>query len=169
MDAGPVLAPARYAVVACSACRKPWVLETRHARVTCPSCSTPVESASRARLWQGDSAAEAQAAAAHHRAALAGGSAAVAALQPHRPEPRHDSPADAAAAQAAGIANKSARAEMVALWMTRLVGLVPHADLVDAMAKAGLPLDRAEKEVVRLLATDVMVEPRAGAYRVLDA
>ena len=125
----------------------------------------------RARLWLGDDARQAQAAAAHHRAALSGGLHAVQVQESSRQRSpsRHDSPADAAAAQAGGIANKSARAEAVALWMTRLVGLVPHADLVAAMGKAGLPAERAEREVVRLLATDLMMEPRAGHYRVLDA
>jgi len=162
-------AAARWGVVACSACRQPWAVELRHAAVSCPSCGTAVDLADRVKLWQGDSAADARAAAAHHRAAMAGGLPAVQSLRPRRPEPKHDSPADAAAAQASGIVNKSARAEAVALWMTRLVGLVPHADLVAAMGKAGLDADRAEREVVRLLATDLMVEPRAGSYRVLDA
>jgi hypothetical protein len=169
VQALPQSAPPRYAVVACSACRAPWAVELRHETASCPSCHAPVEVARRTRLWQGDDARQAQAAVAHHRAAMAGGLAAVQALAPRRPEPRHDSPADAAAAQASGLVNKSARAEAVALWMTRLVGLVPHRDLVDAMGKAGLDADRAEREVVRLLATDVMVEPKAGSYRVLDA
>lgn len=165
-----VQSASRFAVVACSACRAPWAVELRHETVSCPACHAPYEAAGRSRLWQGDDAREAQAAVAHHRAALAGGLAAVQALAPRRPEPRHDSPADAAAAQASGLANRSARAEAVALWMTRLRGgLVPHAELVEAMAKAGLDPVRAEREVVRLLATDVMVEPRAGHYRVLDA
>jgi hypothetical protein len=162
----------RFAVVACSACRAPWAVELRHATASCPSCHAPVEVAARTRLWQGDDAREAQAAVGHHRAAMAGGPAALAAVQalaPRRPAPRHDSPADAAAAQASGLANKSARAEAVALWMTRLLGQVPHADLLEALGKAGIERPRAEREVVRLLATDVMVEPRAGHYRVLDA
>lgn len=164
--------PARFAVVACSACRQPWAVELRHLGATCPACQEPVELRERVRLWAGDDAREAQAAVAHHRAALAGGApalAAVAAAAPRRPAARHDSPTDAAAAQAAGIVNKSARAEAVALWMTRLVGAVPHADLVAAMAKADIPPDRAEREVVRMLAMDLLMEPRAGQYRVLDA
>lgn len=158
----------RFAVVACSACRKPWAVELRHATATCPSCRSSVDVATRAQLWAGDDAREAQAAVAHHRAALAGGAQAVAALQPHRAEPKHDSPADAAAAQAVGIVNKSARAEAVALWLTRLCGMASRRDLLEAMAKADLDRGRAEKEIVRMLATDVMVEPRAGFYRVLD-
>jgi hypothetical protein len=165
-----VQADPRYAVVVCSACRSPWAVELRHDTASCPSCHAQAEVAARTRLWQGDDARQAQLAVAHHRAALAGGLAAVQGLAPRRPEPRHDSAADAAAAQASGLTNKSARAEAVALWMTRLRGgLVPHAELVDAMGKAGLDADRSEREVVRLLATDVMVEPRAGFYRVLDA
>ncbi|MHB1261613.1 MAG: DUF5817 domain-containing protein [Thermoplasmatota archaeon] len=158
-----------YAVVVCSACRKPWAVERRHATASCPDCRTSYDLAARKPLWQGEDAREARAAVAHHRAAMAGGLAAVQALQPRRPEPRHDSPTDAAAAQAAGIVNLSARAEAVALWMTRLVGLVPHGELVEAMGKAGIERARAEREVVRLLATDLMMEPKAGRYRIIEA
>jgi hypothetical protein len=158
-----------FAVVACSACRQPWAVELRHATATCPACRSAYDLAGRKPLWQGEDARAAQAAVAHHRAALAGGLPAVQALRPVRPEPRHDSPADAAAAQAGGIVNLSARAEAVALWMTRLMGQVPHQELVEAMGKAGIPRERAEREVVRLLATDLMMEPKAGRYRALDA
>jgi hypothetical protein len=165
---GPT-SPTGYAVVVCSACRKPWAVELRHATVSCPGCGTPYDRAARKPLWQGEDARAAQAAVAHHRAATAGGLAAVQAFKPYRAEARHDSPADAAAAQAAGIVNLSARAEAVTLWMTRLVGAVPHAALVEAMGLAGIDRARAEREVVRLLATDVMMEPKAGHYRILDA
>jgi hypothetical protein len=158
-----------FAVVVCSACRQPWAVELRHATASCPACSVAYDLADRKPVWQGEDARSAQAAVAHHRAAMAGGLQAVQALRPHRPEPRHDSPADAAAAQAGGIVNLSARAEAVALWMTRLVGLVPHPQLLEAMGKAGIPRERAEREVVRLLATDLMMEPKAGRYRILDA
>lgn len=162
-------APPTFAVVACSRCGRPWAVELRHATVSCPTCRTAYDLAGRTRLWQGADARAAQEAVAHQRASLDGGLAAVQALKPFRPQPRHDSPADAAAAQAAGITNLSARSEAVALWMTRLVRLVPHAQLLDAMAKAGIERTRAEREIVRLLATDLMVEPRAGSYRILDA
>ena len=160
-----------FAVVACSACRKPWAVELRHATASCPECRTSYDLATRKPLWQGENAREAQAAVAHHRAAMAGGLAAVQAeaLRPRRPEPRHDSPADAAAAQASGIVNLSSRAEAVALWLTRLVGTPTHAQLIDGMAKAGLDGARAEREVVRMLATDILMEPKAGVYRLVDA
>lgn len=155
--------------MACSACRQPWAVDLRHATASCPSCQASYDLAERRPLWQGDDARAAQAAVAHHRAAMAGGLAAVQALRPPKPAARHDSPADAAAAQAAGLVNLSARAEAVALWMTRLVGDVPHAGLIEAMAKAGLDPKRAEREVVRMLATDVLMEPKAGRYRLVDA
>lgn len=158
-----------YAVVVCSTCRSPWAIELRHETASCPGCRTSYQVAERKPLWQGEDARQAQAAVAHHRAALSGGLEAVQTLQPKRPEARHDSAEDAAAAQAAGIVNLSARAEAVALWMTRLAGPVPHARLIEAMAKAGLDRARAEREVVRLLATDLMMEPKAGHYRILDA
>lgn len=159
----------RYAVVACSACRRPWAVELRHQGATCPSCHTAVSLRDRTRLWAGDDPREAQAAVAHHRAALAHGLLAVQTLQPRRSEPRHDSPADAAAAQAVGIVNQSARSEAVALWMQRLVGPVPHDDLMAALGKAGVAAARAEREVVRMLACDVLMEVRPGVYRLVDA
>jgi hypothetical protein len=158
----------RYAVVACSRCRKPWAAELRHATVRCPACQEPAEPARKTRLWEGEDPAEAQRAVAHHRAALAGGAQAVAALLSTRPAPRHDSPEEAAAARALGIANKSQRAELVALWMTRLVGATPHDRLVAALEHAGIERRRAEAEVVRMLAMDILMEPRAGHYKVLD-
>jgi DNA-directed RNA polymerase subunit RPC12/RpoP len=157
---------ARFAVVGCSGCGRPWAVELRHERSACPDCHTRVDVAGRTRLWQGDDARQAQAAVAHHRAALAGGLHVVQA--PRRPAARHDSATDAAAAKAAGIVNASARAEAVALWRTRLSGLVPHEELVVAMGKAGIAAARAEREVVRLLATDLMLEPRAGHYRFME-
>jgi len=158
-----------YAVVACSRCGQPWAVELRHDRSTCPSCRTSYPLAGRTHLWEGNDGREAQAAVAQHRAVFAGGQQAVQQIQARHREPRHDTPGDAAAAQAAGITNLSARAEAVALWMTRLAGPVPHDLLIDAMGKAGIPAGRAEREVVRLLATEVMVEPKAGSYRVLES
>ena len=159
----------QYGVVVCTPCRLPWAVELRHATASCPRCQASYDLAGRTLLWHGEDGRAAQAAVAHHRAALAGGLAAVAGLKPKRPEARHDSPADAAAAQAAGIVNLAARAEAVALWMTRLIGPVPHRDLLEAMAKAGIERTRAEREVVRMLATDLLMEPKAGFYRILDA
>ena len=159
----------RFAVLACSRCRQPWAAELRHATVACPGCNAAADTARKTRLWEGDSAAEAQRAVAHHRAELAGGGQAVAALLQARPAPRHDSPEEAAAAQALGIANKSQRAELVALWMTRLLGSAPHDRLLAALEHAGIDRKRAEAEVVRMLAMDILMEPRAGHYKVLDS
>src|SRR5688572_22498469 len=87
-----VLRNPRFAVVACSACRQPWAVELRHAEASCPSCKATASLRERVHLWSGDDARDAQAAVARHRAALAGGPAAVAAvaaLAPRRPAPRH--------------------------------------------------------------------------------
>ena len=157
-----------FAVVACTACRQPWAVELRHATASCPKCNASYTLPDRKPLWHGDDGRAAQAAVAHHRAAMAGGLEATQALKPRRPGPKHDSPTDAAAAQAAGIVNLSARAEAVALWMTRLVGLATHGQLIEAMVKAGLDPARAEREVVRLLAMDLLMEPKAGHYRLVD-
>lgn len=164
----------RYAVVGCQ-CGNVWSIELRHATTTCTTCRKTVDVARRRRLWQGDDLREAQAQAAAMRTARAqdlpesSAGAAVQALQPPQPLARHDSPIDAAAAKAHGITNKSARAEAVALWMTRLLGQPSEDDLMQGMRKAGLDGARAEKEIVRMLAADVMYEPRVGHYAVLDA
>lgn len=157
---------ARYAVLACP-CGEPWATETRHATATCPRCGAAADVASRKRLWQGDDARAAREAAGMARATAAGAPSSL--LEPVAREARHDSPEDAAAAQAKAITNRSDRAEVVAMWLTRLVGQPSHAQLVDALGRAGLDRSRAEREVVRMLATDYLMEPRAGHYRVIDA
>lgn len=156
----------RFAVIGCP-CGETWAVETRHARVACPRCGKAAELATRQRLWQGDTADDARKAAGTLRAQAAGG-AAVLSERPAQVA-RHDSPADAAAAKAGGITNKSDRAEAVALWLTRLVGQPSHEELVQALVKSGLDRGRAEREVHRMLATDYLMEPRAGSYQVIDA
>lgn len=158
-----------FVVVACSSCREPWAVEARHATATCPKCSKNVELAHRTKLWEGLDAREAQQQAAHHRTRLAskGVSAAVSLYQPRpREAARHDSPAEEAAAAAKGIANKGSRAEMVAATLDRH-GAMAHADLVRALQLAGLDSARAEAEVTRMLAMDILMEPKAGHYRLL--
>jgi hypothetical protein len=156
----------RFAVIPCP-CGERWAVETRHAKVTCPRCGTTADLAARTRLWQGDTALAARDAAGTLRAEAAGAPAVR--LAGPSSAPRHDSPADAAAAKANAITNRSDRAEAVALWMTRLVGQPSHADLVAALRKAGLDQSRAEREIVRMLAMDYLMEPRAGSYKVIDA
>ncbi len=131
-----------------------------------------MESKRRTRLWQGDDLRQAQAAVALHRAAMAQGTtlqAAQSALRPDAPLPRYDDPVDAAAAKARGTINKSERAELVLLWLTRLQESVPHDDAVRSLRRAGLDDERSEKEIVRMLAGDVIFEPKAGFYRHLEA
>lgn len=120
-------------------------------------------------MWQGESASEARQAIQTLRADMAGGRDQVVALQDNRPVPRHDSPVAAAAAKANAVINKSQKAETVALWLTRLMGDADHDTHLKALQMAGLTRDRAEQEIVRMLAMDVMFEPRAGTYRVLEA
>ncbi len=162
----PPAETSRFAVLACP-CGEVWAAELRHASVSCPRCGKPADLATRKRLWEGESAADARKAAGTLRAQAAGAAAAL--LEPAPREARHDSPADAAAAKARAITNRSDRAEAVALWMTRLVGQPSHAELVDALGKAGLDKARAEREVTRMLAMDYLMEPRAGSYKVIDA
>lgn len=156
---------ARFQVASCPRCGEPWATEARHTSASCPRCRTRCDLAALRAAWTGDDAREAQRAAAAARAARHGAPA-----PPEPPErlPRHDSPGDAAAAQAQGIASKSGRAEAVALWMTRLAGGARHDELRLALQGAGLDLGRAEAEIVRMLACDVLFEPRAGFYRTLQ-
>ena len=162
----PAATTARYAVLPCP-CGELWAAELRHASVSCPRCGQAADTATRKRLWQGDDAAAARKAAGTLRAQAAGADARL--LEPEPRAVRHDSPADAAAAKASGITNKSDRAEAVALWMTRLVGQPTHGQLVDALQRAGLDKARAEREVTRMLAMDYLMEPRAGSYKVIGA
>ncbi len=154
------LLAARFAVTLCPACQEPCAVELRHAAISCPRCQAKVEMRGRSLLWQGDDARDAQAA-----ASQASRRGAIPDLVGPERIPRHDSPADAAAAQAKSIINKSARAEAVALWLDRIAGPVPHRLLVDSLERAGLDQDRAEAEITRMLALDLLMEPRSGYYR----
>lgn len=160
-----------FAVIACSRCKHPWAVELRHATATCPRCQSGVDLARRRRFWEGESGREAQAAAASVAARMQGGDVGAEAVQARLgPEPaRHDDPLDAAAAKARGVTSKSGRAEEVLHWLTRLQEGASHDDAVEALVRAGLTRERAEKEIVRMLAGDVIFEPRAGRYRSLGA
>ncbi len=107
-----------------------------------------------------------------HRAAVAQGTTLEAAqfvLKPDKPVPRYDDPVDAAAAKARGTINKSERADIVLLWLSRLQETAEHDDAIRSLLRAGLDADRAEKEIIRMLACDVIYEPKAGSYRHLEA
>jgi hypothetical protein len=158
-----------FAVVVCPQCHAPWAVESRHASAACPRCRKGVELAHRVKLWEGTDAREAQRQAAQHHSQMAGKgvSAAVSVYQPTARVSCHDSPAEEAAASARGIANKGSRAEMVAATLSR-GGPATHADLIDALQLAGLDADRAEAEVTRMLAMDILLEPKAGHYRMLS-
>ncbi len=149
-------------------------MDLRSKTSRCPGCQTAVDLDRRRRLWEGDDARDAQAAAGRVRLELAAGQAAPAqqALLEEMalPQaPRHDSPVDEAAARARAVTNKSQRADAVALWLTRLQGQASHDDYLGALSQAGLERTRAEKEIVRMLACDVVYEPRAGYYQALGA
>lgn len=162
-----------FAVIACRRCREPWAVETRHAATACPRCSARNQLRKRVHLWEGDDAREAQAAAVHLRTEMAKGVApgtALVTFQTAKKEevPRHDSPVDAAAAKARALVNKSERADAVALWLTRLLGQAHHDTYLETLQKAGIDAVRAEKEIVRMLATDIIYEPLAGRYQTLE-
>jgi len=160
-----------YAVVACSRCRNPWAVELRNATASCPACGAEADLARRTRLWEGDSPQEAQAAVAQARLQAAGPQAILHMQRlaaTARPARGHDSPVDAAAAAGTGVRNRSERAEAVARAYGRLCADIPHADLVEALTRAGLEPARSAVEVTRMLACDVLLEPRAGTYRFVE-
>lgn len=163
-----------FAIIACKGCQEPWAVELRNAGASCPRCQKRNEIRKRTRLWEGPNARDAQSAAVHLRTQMAKGIEPEIALKSFKMAqedavPRHDSPIDAAAAKARAVTNKSQRADAVALWLTRLVGDVDHMGYLDALERAGLERTRGEKEIVRMLAGDVIFEPQAGRYRCLDA
>ena len=49
-----------------------------------------------------------------------------------------------------------------------LRGAAPHEELLRALERAGIDRERGEAEVTRMLATDILVEPRAGCYRMVE-
>ncbi len=160
--------------MACSGCKEPWSVELRHKRVTCPRCQKSVDLDRRQRFWEGDNATEARAAAGSLRASMIQGIPVDVANRRLRdaediPIARHDSPLDAAAAKGRAIRNLSARADEVANWLTRLLGPTKHDDFVAALVKSGIPSERAEKEIIRMLSTDVIYEPRVGSYSSLSS
>lgn len=152
----------RYAVVACSACKLPWLLETKHARSGCPSCQKQIDVLRRKRYWEGDNTQEGQGAIAYWRAKMQGADPGD--FMPPLKLARHDEPLDAVAAKACSERNASRRAQLVAHWMQELVGPANHDAYLEAMGRAGLTEARAEQEITRLLATDEIYEPRAGCY-----
>jgi hypothetical protein len=157
----------RFAVAQCG-CGNAWAVELRHAQAACPRCGAGIALEKARIAWRGDSAVEAQVAVGQLRLRCdPRAEAAVASLR-RASVPRHDSPVEAAAARGAGIANKSSRAELVALALSRLTGMAPHDDLVQALELAGLERRRADAEVVRMLAMDILLEPKAGHYRVVE-
>lgn len=141
-------------VLQCPRCGGANVCEAHHASRRCRRCTAPLP-ASAIVLARCASAPEA-------RARL------VAMTSPTpiaRPVERHDSTVEAAAAKASAITNLSQRAEAAALWLARLGGTIRHEELIQAFLAAAIPQKRAQAEVVRLLATDILYEPRPGEYR----
>ena len=164
----------RFAVISCG-CQNAWAVELRSTTSRCTRCGRTTDLAKRQRHWTGDDAKAAARAVGAVRTALAqglsideAGNAANALLLDPRPV-RHDSPTDAAAAKAREHTNHGDRAENVALWLTRLQGPTDEATYLDALQKAGLSLERAQKEIIRMLACDIIYEPQAGRYAALTS
>lgn len=157
-----------FAVISCG-CANAWAVDLQSDTSRCTKCGRNAKLEKRQRHWQGDNARDAGKAAAAIRTALAQSrpikeaGASARDLADERPV-CHDSPSDAAAAKAREVTNASERAETVALWLTRLQGPTDESTYLDTLQKAGLNRERAAKEIVRMLACDVIYEPMAGKY-----
>lgn len=148
----------KFGALRCRSCAKIWAVELRNASSNCPACGANNELDPFRLVWTGDDAKDVIAAVSQLRAA---GTTPL----PLR-VPRHDDPLDAAAAQARGLP-PSRRAEAVATALAALTGDLAHDQLTEALLRAGLPHERAQRELVRLLATDRLMEPSPGRYRLL--
>lgn len=155
-----------FAVIACSKCATPWSVETRHVTSTCPRCGKESKLATRTKLWMGENAGKAREAV----ASLSGQEGALSIdLLSREPVRKHDSPAAAAASKARIVANASKKAVLIMETLTNILGDVPEKEALIAMRDAGLTSERAEKEIVRMLACDEIFEPRLGFYRSLSS
>ncbi len=156
-----------YLVVACPRCRRSRVVEQQRKTTTCGSCGRTLKLAEQ-RIWfTGPDLDEARRMVGMVNARLSGREeeyerhllpAAPAAIAP-----RHDGPLDAAVAATRRGRGETARAELLARTLSHEMGAFEEEDLVEACRLAGLRAP--EKHLARLLATHVLIEPRAGQYR----
>lgn len=152
-----------YQVVACPRCRRAKVVEPGRKQSTCGLCSRTLALRDLRAFATVGTLEEAQMAAGAVNAKLSGREREFAqALVPAAPRvARHDDRFAAAAANARRFSSEKDRADAVA----RALGDFGEDDLRRAFAVAGLPIDKVEAHLKRMLVADVVFEPRAGVYR----
>ncbi|MEA3199253.1 MAG: hypothetical protein QOE90_681 [Thermoplasmata archaeon] len=152
-----------YAVVACSRCRRGFVVEEGRKQATCAHCSRTLDLANVRAFHRGEDLEEARAALGQLNARLSGRAEEYArAFVPPAPRPAsHDDAHQAAAAAARRAVSEKDRADAVA----RALGEFGLDDLARAFALAGLPTQKAEAHLARMLAAQVVFEPRPLRYR----
>jgi len=152
-----------YAVVACPRCRRSLVVEEGRRQAACVRCSRPLDLASVRAFHRGEDAEEARRVAGLVNARLAGreGEWERSLVPPPPREARHDDRHHAAAAAARKARSEKDRADAIA----RALGEFTQEDLerAFALARVGKP----EAHLARMLATQVVHEPRPLAYRAL--
>lgn len=155
-----------YLVIACPRCRRSRVVEAGKKSTSCGSCGRALALADLRPLASAGTLEEAQHAAGLVNARLVGREREfLASLLPQEaPAARHDDPYDAAAAAARKASSESDRVDEVARALFARLGAFAEEDLEEAFHRAGIPAYRLESHLVRMLATNVLYEPRAGRY-----
>ena len=156
---------AMFQVVACSRCRRARIVEQGRKQATCGGCNRTLTLRDLRAFATTPSIAEAQSAVAVVNARLAGRERELAAaFVPEAPRARrHEDRFAEAAAAARRFSAEKDRADAIA----RALGSFAEDDLVRAFHIAGIPAAKAAAHLARMLATDIVFEPRAGAYRAM--
>lgn len=161
---GRCSSPSMYLVVACGRCRRARVVEQGRKTATCASCSRVLELRDLRAYSLGPLLEEAQEVAGRLNAKLAGrkDEYLAAMVVPRAPAPRHDDRWNAAAAAARRATGETGRADAVA----RALGEFEDAELAAAFELAGLR--ESNRHLRRMLATQVVFEPRPGVFKALS-
>lgn len=153
-----------YLVVACPRCRRARVVEQGRKTAACAACDRPLALADLRAAYAGPSLEEAQQTAGMVNARLAGREreyvAAMVVGEPARAS-RHDDRFSKAAAAARGVSSEKDRADAIA----RALEEFDEQDYGKAFETAGMR--DAARHLRRMLATQVVYEPRPGVFRAL--
>lgn len=159
-----------YLVVACSRCRRARVVQQGRKSAPCAACGRSLDLPNLRAFHQGEDLGEAQNAAGLVNAKLAGREREfAAAFIPAAPrEVKHDDAWHAAAAAARKAESESDRADAAARALSAQAEKgFTEDDFGRALALAGVPMQRAAHHLGRMVATQVVYEPRPGRYRAL--
>lgn len=154
-----------YLVIACARCRRALVAESGRRQAACPSCGRAVVLADVRAFLSTDALDAAREAAGRLNARLAGREHEfAAAFVPEAPPAvRHDDRFQAAAAAARRAMSEREKADAVA----RALGEFGEEDLARAFEDADLRSGKIGAHLARMVATEVVFEPRPGLYRAL--